>query len=63
MSLFGGGVPSTPKQPPAPKSTEQATENAANAERIRLMRAMGRQQTILTDQSNAKGSTKNLMGG
>ena len=57
---FFGGAPAMPPMPPPPKATEQATDNAAQAEKIRLMRAMGRQSTILTNQ---QGGGKTLLGG
>jgi hypothetical protein len=53
---MGGSPPTPAAAPPAPKETEQATENAANAEKIRLMRAMGRQSTILSNQQGQMGS-------
>jgi len=60
--LFGGSSPpAMPPLPPPPKSTEQSTENAANAEKIRLMRAMGRQSTII-GQNQGTGGGKTLLG-
>jgi hypothetical protein len=60
--LFGGSTPATPPMPPPAKETEQSTDNAASAEKIRLMRAMGRQSTIL-GQNQGTGGAKTLLGG
>lgn len=70
MSIFGSGNYSVPKaavNPPQPKTTEAvASENAATAERLRLMRAQGKQSTMLTsgsDLGTATTSKKSLLGG
>lgn len=63
MSIFGGGSPPSVPMPPAAKSTEQAAENAANSERLRLLRAMGRQSTMIAGQNQSQGGQKTLLAG
>jgi len=50
MGGLFGGAPDTPKIP-APKVDDATTENAANAERMRRMRALGKQQSIFAGES------------
>lgn len=59
---FGGSAPSPAPPPAAPKEQEKTVENAANAEKVRLMRAMGRQATVMTNQAGASGGSKTTLG-
>ena len=66
MSAIFGGKPKMPSAPPAPKSTDLAEENAANAQRLRMQRAKGRQSTMLTqgmDMGAAPMQRRSLLGG
>ena len=46
--MFGNTTPKVTASPPPPESTGVVEENAANAVRLRMLRARGRQSTMLT---------------
>lgn len=55
--------PKPPPMPPPPKQIEEGPANAAEAERLRRLLAMGRSSTILTSQPGGSFGAAGKMGG
>lgn len=55
-ALFSSPKIPEPTLPPPPKIEDEAIPNAANAERLRRLRAMGKQKSIFAGESTGSAS-------